>query len=379
MQTALIVAASLGAFLFGVISAFWGMMVPEIEKRLGRAATVLLANSLGLVIGSIVAGPVIDQFGNKLTLTAGVALVALGVFGLGRAGSTNPAFAMAMLIGAGGSAIVTAANALIPEFATTDAARGQWSNIVNNFFAVGAFVTPMVLSRMVAAGSTLRQLATWLAVVSAAVCAYYIVVGFPPPRATGASVTAGAGQVLAQPLFWALAAMLFLYVGCEGSVWYWLNKYLMQNLNFTAQAAGTTVALFAIGIIAGRLISWYLLGGGRMSPLVLTLIGAIGIAVTYTGLLMVRDAGAVRFLVVLAGVSMAPLFPTTLAAAGTNFPGSLVGTAIGLVVTAGWLGYVFIPPSVGYAAALRSGMFIPAGAAVLLVIANVVALSLVRR
>src|SRR5436309_11444939 len=100
-QTTLLIAAFLGTFMFGVFSAFWGMIVPEIEKKVGKAATILLANSVGLVIGSILSGPVIDQLGNKVALAAGIGLVAICVFFLCRVNSMGPGFLMALLVGIG--------------------------------------------------------------------------------------------------------------------------------------------------------------------------------------------------------------------------------------------------------------------------------------
>ncbi len=376
-QTTLLIAAFLGTFMFGVFSAFWGMIVPEIEKKVGKAATILLANSLGLVVGSIISGPTIDQMGNKVALAAGIGFVAVGVFVLGRVSGMAGGFVMALLVGAGGSAIVTAANTVVQDVATTDAARGFWGNIINNFFAVGAFIAPILLARFIARGTTLKQIATMLGTICVLVFVYYLAIEFPPPKAAGSDMTAGAGEVMSGSLFWILALMLFLYVGCEGTVWYWLNKYLTQELNFPAKAAGNTVSLFAIGIIAGRVISSFLLIQNILTPLTLTLLGAIGIAVTYTGMLMVRKPGTVRLLAALAGVSMAPLFPTILAATSIHFTQN-TGTAIGLVITGGWLGYVFIPPSIGYVAQLRKGMFITSAAAVMLVVLNLIALTIAK-
>lgn len=374
-QSAVLAAAFLGTFVFGVFSAFWGMMVPEIEKKVGKAATILLANSIGLVIGSILSGPVIDQYGNKYALAIGIGLVTIGVFFLGRVGTKGAAFMMALLVGIGGSAIVTAANTVAQLVTQNMAEGGLWSNIVNNFFAVGAFITPIILARLIARGRSLQQIGTVLGVICLAIFVYYLAISFPPPAVTGGSLVSGAGAVTGKALFWILAVMLLLYVGCEGTVWYWLNKYLTQELKIDPKAAGNTVALFAIGIIIGRVIASYLLGKDILSPLVLTMCGAVGIFVTYTGLLFVRGLGTIRVFAILAGLSMAPMFPTVLAAAGKNFPAN-AGTAIGLAITAGWLGYVFIPPSIGYSASLRRGMFITSGAAALLVVANVVALAM---
>jgi MFS family permease len=58
-----------------------------------------------------------------------------------------------------------------------------------------------------------------------------------------------------------------------------------------------------------------------------------------TTFLMLRTSRpAIAFvLVFLAGLSMAPVFPTTIAIVGDAFP-RMTGTAIGLVITCGWIG-----------------------------------------
>ena len=378
----LIVAASLGAFVFGIIMTFYGQVVnPSLEKTLGSVATIVLANSIGLVIGSILAGPVIDKLGNKVAMVVGIALVAVGALGLGHIASVAAGFVMALMIGMGGSAIVTGANAVVPEIADTDAGRGNWGNIINNFFAVGAFISGYAFGILMGRNFTLSQLATSLGVIGVVVCVYYLLIKFPPPKAVGVSMTAGAGPILGRGLFWALAASLFFYVGCEVSVWQWLNKYLTTELQISAPAAGVTIAVFAVGIIIGRIISSVLLARNILGPLTLTLIGAIGIAVSFTGLLMGQDLLFVRVLAGVAGACMGPLFPTLLAATAINFPQN-TGTALGLAITGGWLGAVFIPPAIGYLRSwglvsnVRTALFLVSGAAVLLVLMNVIALSL---
>jgi fucose permease len=378
----LIVAASLGAFVFGIIMTFYGQVVnPSLEKTLGSVATIVLANSIGLVIGSILAGPVIDKLGNKVAMVVGIALVAVGALGLGHIASVAAGFVMALMIGMGGSAIVTGANAVVPEIADTDAGRGNWGNIINNFFAVGAFISGYAFGILMGRDFTLSQLATSLGVIGIVVCVYYLLIKFPPPKAVGVSMTAGAGPILGRGLFWALAASLFFYVGCEVSVWQWLNKYLTTELQISAPAAGVTIAVFAVGIIIGRIISSVLLARNILGPLPLTLIGAIGIAVSFTGLLLGQDLLFVRVLAGIAGACMGPLFPTLLAATAINFPQN-TGTALGLAITGGWLGAVFIPPAIGYMRSwglvsnVRTALFLVSGAAVLLVLMNLIALGL---
>jgi fucose permease len=58
-----------------------------------------------------------------------------------------------------------------------------------------------------------------------------------------------------------------------------------------------------------------------------------------TTFLMLRTVkpGAAGVLVFTAGLSMAPVFPTALAITGSAFP-RMTGTAIGFVITCGWVG-----------------------------------------
>jgi fucose permease len=60
-------------------------------------------------------------------------------------------------------------------------------------------------------------------------------------------------------------------------------------------------------------------------------------AITTFLMLKTNKPGPAAALVFVAGLAMAPVFPTTLAVTGARFP-SLPGTAIGFVITCGWAG-----------------------------------------
>jgi MFS family permease len=68
-----------------------------------------------------------------------------------------------------------------------------------------------------------------------------------------------------------------------------------------------------------------------------TLWGSVAMAVTTFLLLRTKATTAAGILVFLAGISMAPVFPSTLAIVGDAFP-RMTGTAIGFVITCGWTG-----------------------------------------
>jgi fucose permease len=68
-----------------------------------------------------------------------------------------------------------------------------------------------------------------------------------------------------------------------------------------------------------------------------TLAAAAMMAITTLWMLKTSDATMAGIAVFLAGVAMAPVFPTVLAMVGVRFPNS-VATAQGIAISSGWLG-----------------------------------------
>jgi MFS family permease len=137
---------------------------------------------------------------------------------------------------------------------------------------------------------------------------------------------------------------------------------------------------FALGMLVGRVAVAPILI--HASPIMVTL-GA-SIAMTFTTFLMLRvhKAGAAALLVFLAGVSMAPVFPTTLAIVGDAFP-RMTGTAIGIVITFGWAGLAVSSRIIGSIAGgdplrLRKALLVIPASAVIMIGLNVVILAMMR-
>jgi fucose permease len=81
-------------------------------------------------------------------------------------------------------------------------------------------------------------------------------------------------------------------------------------------------------------------------------------------------------LVFLAGVSMAPVFPTTLAIVGDTFP-RMTSTAIGFAITCGWTGLAVSSRVIGLIAGsdalrLKKALLVIPASAVLMVVLNLV-------
>ena len=151
--------------------------------------------------------------------------------------------------------------------------------------------------------------------------------------------------LLTNPALYLPALLLFLYVAAEVGVWNWLVRHLIaQGIN-EKKALNILSFGFALGLLAGRLV--VATGAVKDFSNAQILMGAsIGIAVTTYLMLQFKDANLAWGMVFLAGVAMAPVFPTALSMVGAKFTTG-TATAIGAAVTCGWLGLVASSPIIG--------------------------------
>jgi fucose permease len=157
----------------------------------------------------------------------------------------------------------------------------------------------------------------------------------PGPTGVQSFVLADAGAVLGKPILLLCGLLLFLYVSCEVGIWNWLAQHLIAQGIPESRALNVLSLGFALGLLVGRVaVSPILI---TVPPATVTLVSAVAMAVTSYLALKARDVKTAWILVFMAGLAMAPVFPTTLAIVGDAFP-RMTGTAIGFAITCGWLG-----------------------------------------
>jgi MFS family permease len=106
-------------------------------------------------------------------------------------------------------------------------------------------------------------------------------------------------------------------------------------------------------------------------------------AVTTYAMLQSGDAAVAGVLVFFAGVAMAPVFPTTLAMVGDAFP-RMTATAMGIVITSGWIGLAVSSRVIGGLAGndpkgLKTALLVIPAASVLMIVVNLAMRPLLRR
>jgi fucose permease len=368
----LIFAAILAIFIYGMIAAMLGTILPNLSDRFHltptQNGTIAFVQALGLIIASIGVGPLLDTQGDKIGLILGLAAIAAALFLLPRAGGFRDILLLLFLLGMGGGIVVTGANALANGAGGSNSAVVL--NLVNLFFGLGGLATPFIAANVFKQNWVrLCYTVAGLTVVALAVQA---VTKMPAPAGNARFLLADVGPILGHPLLFMLGLFLFLYITCEVGVWNWLPRHLIAQGIPESRALNILSLGFALGLLIGRVGVSPILAH---APAVEVTLGAsIAMAVTTFLMLQTNKPGLAFALVFIAGLSMAPVFPTTLAITGAAFP-RMTGTALGFVITCGWVGLAVSSRIIGSIAGndprrLKKALLIFPASAVLMVVLN---------
>ena len=368
----LILAAILAIFVYGMIAAMLGTILPDLSARFSltprQNGQIAFAQAMGLILASIAVGPLIDNEGKKVGLVIGLALITLALFALPKSKGFGSIMLNLFVLGLGGATIVTAANALVSDI--NPARRGTTLNLLNLFFGLGGLATPFISANLFKRNWV--RLCYTVAVLTAATLVIHILTPMPPPSGERSFDFSQVGPVLGRPVLFLLAFFLFLYVACEVGVWNWLAQHLIAQGIPESRALNILSLGFALGLLIGRVaVSPILIS--VPAPLV-TLAAAILMTVTTFLMLKTSSPTVAWVLVFLAGISMAPVFPTTLAMVGDAFP-RMTGTALGVVITLGWVGLAVSSRIIGAIGGgdpkrlKRALLVIPAASAIMVVVA----------
>ncbi len=360
----LFVAASAGMFVFGIVLALLGVLfgLPEMRARLqvdlAQQGDLFLLLYFGVLVTSLLAGPLIDRMGNRLVLlvSALLATAALGEFAVAQ--SFAAAAVSAVLLGLGGGGLNTAANVLVSEIYGGE--RGAMLNLLGIFYGIGALALPL-LAASLSAVFTVRQLLMFAAALTALAAAAYALLRFPPAREAQRFSAGQLARVARYPGVLLLAFLLFFEAGNESAIGGWTSSYL-GAAGATARTATWVLAGYWAALMAGRLLAARLLR--RIGKMQLLLASGIGAAAGCGVLLGAQSLEGMAAGVALAGLSFAAIYPTTLAIAGDRYA-HFAGTLFGLLFSVGIAGGMIFPWAMGHLGqsfGMRWPMLLPLGA-----------------
>jgi len=368
----LIVAAILAILVYGMIASMLGTLLPNLSARFGltpeRSGNIAFAQALGLIVASLAAGPLVDNKGKKTGLLLALVLIGIALFALPNAAGYGQIMAFMFLLGLGGGTLVTAAMAMVSDI--NPERRGTTLNLLTFSFGLGGLLTPFLAANFLAGNGV--DLCYVVAALTAATLLIHGATAMPPPSGQRGFRFSEMGVVLGRPPLYLFSLFLFLYTACEVGVWNWLAKHLVAQGVSESQALTILSLGFALGMLIGRAVVARILI--NVAAPTVTLAASVLMAVTTYLALQSSDPTVAWIAVFCAGLAMAPVFPTTLAMTGDAFP-KATATAMGIVITSGWIGLAVSSKIIGGIAAgddqrLKTALLVVPAFSVIMVLVN---------
>jgi fucose permease len=356
-------AAYAGHFLFGIVMALLGAILPALSSRVGmdlsQAGTLFLVMNFCILVSSLGLGPLMDRYGMKPPLVIGPLFTgaALVVVALARQYSQLP-WGLALL-GLGGGALNSAGNTLVADLHTAPGARAAALNRLGVFYGIGALVIPLAIGLLLdRVGITTILLAA--ALLSLVVAGGNALAALPPPKHERHVAPGEVARFLRQPFVLVFAALLFFQSGNEFVAGGYASSFLVREAGFSLRAASWALAGYWAALMLARVVLSRLalrVEGFRL------LVGCALASAAGTALLAASRHDALAVLAVAwIGAGLAGIFPTALGLVGARYP-SYTGTVFGLLLTAALCGGMLLPwltGQVGDARGLRPALVLVA-------------------
>lgn len=326
----------MGMLLFGIVLISLGSILPHLRDHfdLSELSTGSLVSTLpfGILLGSIVFGPIVDRYGYKVLLLASGVFIFAGLEGIAFTGNLNLLRGSVFLIGIGGGAINGGTNALVADI--SEGQRGAKLSLLGAFFGIGALLVPTLSASLIKILSYERILML-LGFFVLIPMVFFVTIFFPPPKQPQGFPIRGALKLLKDPLIILIGTVLFFQSGIEGLTNNWTTTFLTEEKDIVGHHALFGLSYFILGMTGMRLILGWALNHIRSN---LVLLGSIGFAIIGNLIIFFTESLAVTYLgLVILGAGLAACFPVVLGYTSDKYA-HISGTAFSIVLCIALIG-----------------------------------------
>jgi DHA1 family bicyclomycin/chloramphenicol resistance-like MFS transporter len=338
-----------GMFVFGMILGLPGTVLglPETVQQFGLTLAdrgLLIATLFaGLLLGSLLSGPLVDALGQRAALLVSSALVALCLPLFALATSFLVASSALIALGLASASINTASNALSSELFPGE--RGRRMNMIAVMVGLGGLTMPTA-TVLASASVSWRAVVIGGGVLSGVVALLIATVpSVSSPNVRRDGPIAALRHFSTQPGFAACVLVIMLGGGNEAAMAGWTSSFVEAS-GMSPSAATWILSSHWLGLILSRVFFSSRIDSVKElavehSAMLSALVLFVLVVVATPSLVMVGP-----FMV---GFCMALVMPTSLALAGERIQGN-PGALFGGLLTVAQVGGMLIPASIGLVA-----------------------------
>jgi len=341
------VSACLGMTFFGIAFIVMGSVLPSVTVKysLDTVGASLLVTFLpiGVLLGSLIFGPIVDRFGYKNLLMISAFITASGLGGLSYFDQLNALRFCIFLIGFGGGILNGETNSLVADI-YDDKERGAKLSLLGVFYGVGALGVPLLLG-MLSKLYSYEIILRWTGIFMLVCIIYFAFVRFPKPKHAQGFPIKKAISLIKEPLLLLLSLILFFQSGLEGLLNNWTTSYLTANTQIPHSEIVFTLTFLVLGITLARLALAFMLQSVKPYTVLLT-----GMIITLVGSVLLfysQSFPMASLSLFIIGVGMAGVFPIVMGFIG-NFYKETTGTAISIALFIALCGNSLLNYAMGY-------------------------------
>lgn len=332
-------AACTGILVFGMTIVTLGALANELKEKFSLdnygSGTLFSILPFGLIIGSLVFGPISDRYGYKNLITLAAIGVFIGFEGIAYSNDLTLLRGFIFLFGISGGVISGVTNSIVVDL--SDEHKGPNLSILGVFFGLGALGMPLLLSMLIEHVAPLQVLAAlgWLTLAAGII---YQFVKFPPAKQTHGKVRVEWDKLI-KPILLLISFFLFFQSSLESIITNWTTTYIGSRELMSESRALFALSFHMLGMVLMRVVT-----GTALRQVSQVKILWICLIILALGVIMIH-LGTSSFIVIaglfLSGAGLSGGFPVMLGFVGHHFP-AISGTAISFVFVVALIGNMLI-------------------------------------
>ena len=275
-------AACLGIAFFGVAMLSLGAIMPPLVKAVPEAIGLPMYMSIGIILVTVVFGPIMDRYGYKWLLVISSLIMLAGLLILAYSTDMPLLIAGIFCVGLGGGVLNGETNAIVSDIYDEDR-RGRKMSILGACYCIGAmvwtlacFLIPDYKIPLIACASIML-----LCVI------FFIAIKFPKAKISSATKPSGSEyrSMLTSGALLLVAFVLFFQSAFEGTSGSYTTSFLTKIGGIAENDAVLSLTFFTIGMMIGRFALGAMMKKGRdlLVLFVYMFIALIGVAMMGIG------------------------------------------------------------------------------------------------
>jgi len=331
-----------------VLGSSWPVMRNDLNASLEFAGVISLVISAGTVISSLYVTKAIHYLGIGKVVAISVLLTAVALLGFSMSNMALALVFLAIPLGVGAGAVDAALNNFVALHY-----KAKHMNYLHSFWGVGATAGPLLMANYLALKEGWRDGYMTIAMVqfvlvillfSALPMWKKFVIKSVKSDGTSAPLVTNTEALKIKGVSLQLA-MFFCYCAIETSTGLWAASYLTTERNILPVDAAFWVAMYYLGITAGRFACGVIAESVVeetliRSGVVIILFGCILLTVPFSDELA-------KIGLIFIGLGCAPIFPNTIQMTPKRFGSSASQAVIGLSMATAYIGIMLVPPLLG--------------------------------